>query len=397
MIKKIVSIAIFAVTIQAQILDINDVTVLLPIPKPAEENLLIKPTDLTRTGAPLLPADQLFVGFDLEPNMPKHRQTEKFRAIAIRIDHAFEQLFINLVYQRLANGKIDSPASIHSLHTIADTQLFIARLEELNKKFKGYISRTSLPLQINPTIKYQGFRGAYYTQLKNLIMTFINPSHRVTFRLFNHQSLGNGFAGWDLPLKPGVPPTLQFSLIPEAIHRDEPFNNWESYLPISKKLNELNHHINSDILTVGGDGPFKTKHFQKLMASSNNAKTMNENELLESIGRAYIVENPRLIPGLVKTDCLACHFAQPVRTISKKLRPELPFEKFSQNLIFRSNRFNILNYSPGQDQAVTFALGYINSTAVWSQRTINETAETLETINGPLRRRLTSKRIYGAH
>ncbi len=384
----------FATSGWSQVLDMNDVSILLPAPKIGEENLLIKTSDLTRTGQPLFPADVLFVGFELEMGTRSMRQTDSFRVIGIRLDHFMRQLYINFVWQKPENGGIYTQASIHSSHTILDLQFFLDKLEALNRKYKRVSRNGRLPLQVNPTISAEGLTGPYYHELKKIIMEHINPADRVTFRSFRRTDWATGFAGWDMPIDGSRPSVSQFLTIPEVQSVQEPFKNWETYVPFSYL--EIKNRLFSNIITVGGLPPFVIRNFQPLIEDSDRAQTMPERKLLEMIGRVYMVENPRIIPGIVQTECMSCHFAQAVRSMTKKLRPELPYDQFSDKLIFKSTVYNTENLSPAQRTNLTMAFGYAENTAVWSQRVINETAETLEMIYGN-RGRFSSVRIQGGH
>lgn len=374
----------------------NDITILLPVPKPGEENLLIKTSDLTRTGERLFPAEQLFVGFELDVGERRTRsqQTDDFRVIGIRIDHFLRQLYINLVWQKPENGRINKLASIHSTHTILDLPLFLSKLEELNHKNRRRFSPGRLPLQVNPTIKAEGFNGPYYQKLKKIIMFHIGPAFKLTFHSSRHSDGMGGFAGWELPINLNQPSVNQFAQIPEYQRGEEPFNNWQTYLPFTYL--EVKNRLYSTIKTVGGFPPFAAKNFQPLIENVDTANTLSEREILEMIGRVYMVENPRVIPGVVQTDCLSCHFAQQVRLVTSKMRPDLPFEKFAGRMVFTSTHYNLQNLNPVQSSNFTMALGYALNTPMWSQRVINETADTLETLYG-YRGHLSSVRIRGAH
>lgn len=393
---KALIVSLFAVHSGAQVLDMNDISILLPVPKVGEENLLIKSSDLTRSGAPLFPAESLFVGFELDIGMRSRglNQTEGFRVIGIRLDHFVGQLYINLVFQKPINGGIFSQASIHSGHTIQELPLFLNKLEELNRKFKRGIRQASQPLQVNPTIKAQGLQGAYYQELKKIILSHINPANKVTFRSFRRSDWASGFAGWELPINKGQPSVNQFLSIPEFQPVQEPFRNWQTYVP--GNYFEIKNKLLSNILTVGGLAPYKTLNFQPLIEDAERASKIPEQELLEMVGRVHMVENPKIIPGVVKTECLSCHFAQPIRHNAKKFRPNLPFEKFAERVIYTSNQYNLQNLSPAQKTNLTMAFGYAENTAVWNQRVINETADTLETLYRS-RGILSSNRILGAH
>ncbi len=394
LVKKTLIFLFFASSGWSQVLDMNDVSILLPAPKVGEENLLIKTSDLTRSGQPLFPADVLFVGFELEMGTRAVKQTDSFRVIGIRLDHFMRQLYINLVWQKPENGGIYTQASIHSSHTILDLQVFLENLEALNRKFKRVSRNGRLPLQVNPTISAEGLKGPYYHELKKLIMVHINPAERVTFRSFRRTDWASGFAGWDLPIDGARPSVSQFFAIPEVQSVQEPFRNWETYVPFSYL--EIKNKLFSNIVTVGGLPPFNIKNFQPLIEDGERALAIPERKLLEMIGRVYLVENPRIIPGIVQTECVSCHFAQAVRSMTKKLRPELPYDQFSDKLIFKSTVYNIENLSPAQRSNLTMAFGYAENTAVWSQRVINETAETLEMLYGN-RSRLSSVRVQGGH
>lgn len=396
MVSTVIVLILFSSLSWSQTLDINDVSILLPVPQPNEENLLIKPTDVTSGGQQLFPAETLFVGFelDIESRRRSLHQTDNFRVIGIRLDHFVRQLYINLVWQKPTNGGIYTQASIHSSHTISDLPVFMSRLEDLNRRRRRGVQRGSLPLQVNPTVKAEGFSGPYYQELKKIILGHIDPAFRVTFRSSRKSDGANGFAGWELPINPSIPSVNQFAAIPEYQPMQEPFRNWETYIPFNYL--EIKNRLFSNIVSVGGLPPFAIKHFQALIEDGSRAQTLPERELLEMMGRVYMVENPRIIPGTVQTECMSCHFAQPVRNMTIKLRPELPYDKYAERLAFTSSRYNLENFSPAQRSNFTMAFGYAENTALWSQRVINETADTLETLYGT-RSALTSTRIRGAH
>lgn len=395
--KTILIMILFSSFCWSQYLDMNDVTILLPVPRPEEENLLIKTSDVTRTGELLFPADRLFVGFELDVQERRTRssQADAFRVIGIRLDHFLRQLYINLVWQKPENGRINKHVSIHSTHTIFDLPLFLSKLEELNHKNRRRFSQTRLPLQVNPTIKAEGFSGPYYQELKKIIMAHIGPAFKVTFRSSRRSDGLSGFAGWELPINLNQPSTAQFAPIPEyQAGQEEPFLNWQTYLPFTYL--QVKNKLYSQIKTVGGIPPFVTKNFQPLIEDVDSASTLSEREVLEMVGRVYMVENPRIIPGVVQTECLSCHFAQQVRIVTSKIRPNLPFEKFAERLIFKSSQYNLQNLNLAQSNNFTIALGYAENTPLWSQRVINETADTLEMLYGT-RGVLSSVRIRGAH
>jgi hypothetical protein len=395
-IKAIVILVLLSSHSLSQYLDLNDVTILLPVPKLGDENLLIKPTDLTRDGQLLFPAEKLFVGFELDigSRRPQAQQTADFRVIGIRIDHYLRQLYINLVWQKPVNGGIYTQASIHSGHTILDLPIFLSKIEELNHRLRRATVRGRLPLQINPTIAAEGFSGPYYQELKKIIMGHISPAFRVTFRSSRHSDGANGFAGWELPINMNQPSVNQFAAIPECQPIQEPFRNWETYIPFTYL--EIKNRLFSNVVTVGGLPPYTTKNFQPLIEDGSRAVTLPERELLEMIGRVYMVENPRIMPGIVQTECMSCHFAQPVRNVTIKLRPTLPYDRFAERMIFTSAQYNLQNLSPVPRSNFTMAMGYVENTALWNQRVINETADTLEMIYGN-RGALSSVRVRGAH
>ncbi len=395
-IKTILMTILFSTFSWSQYLDMNDITILLPVPKPGEENLLIRTSDLTSTGERLFPAEQLFVGFELDVQERRSRspQTDDFRVIGIRVDHFLRQLYINLVWQKPERGSINKLASIHSTHTILDLPVFLSKLEELNRKNRRRLPPGRLPLQVNPTIKAEGLNGPYYQELKKIVMAHIGPAFKLTFHSSRHSDGMGGFAGWELPINLNQPSVNQFATIPEYQRGEEPFNNWQTYLPFTYL--EVKNKLYSNIKTVGGFPPFAAKNFQPLMENIDIANTLSEREILEMIGRVYMVENPRVIPGVVQTECLSCHFAQQVRLVAGKIRPNLPFEKFANQLAFTSSQYNLQNLNPVQSSNFTIALGYALNTPMWSQRVINETADTLETIYGS-RSVLSSVRIRGAH
>ena len=85
-------------------------------------------------------------------------------------------------------------------------------------------------------------------------------------------------------------------------------------------------------------------------------------------------------PGTV--DCVSCHVAQPAKIWAMRQYPWLQLDNVSRDIIYNS-KLNIRNMSPMQMHTnIVRAFGYFMNQPFVAQRTINESAEVVNYLNG---------------
>jgi hypothetical protein len=352
----------------------NDASVLLPLPDGNDFQYLLSPSEKNSTEA-LLPHSV----FQLLPELSNQANQESLywnniKVIGVRFDPCFQEgesasycrRQIRLVWQPLlvkGNQTTTIDAAIHTFHEFSESEW------ELIKNQWRPNSNDHLPLQINPTIQVQGYQGAYWNQLKKIILQFCHESNliRVTTmgvrqnNVWNFMGIDRTPQGWkrmEIPkLNSNVAPVAQlFFLVPESLLNLKEFKGGASRLP---------------------QGQENWEWF--LSDSINMKKNQSEAEFKKIIRKAIQLENPKLNnPGT--SDCVSCHLAQPVR-----LWGEANFKNWNWDQEFKTDQFaaskqNLENKSVNPFQADRLrSFGYFGFEPIISQRVIHETAIVVDT------------------
>lgn len=355
-------------------LGLNDVSILLPLPKSEDWDLLPKPQTLGGKGA-LLTREI----FNQVPQLVAFASNDDvysaMRAVGIRIDPCFTeghgpvkcQTQIRLIWQPLSvtgNETSTIDASLHTFYQLSEPEFKSLVVELKNLKATTGDETNDQALGINPIIKSQGLGGAYYTQFIKILYSYIGIENfsRVTFMQLSMNGNAWVFGGFDYKNS-----ELQPILIPRVDSFRQTFKNSATPRPI---------------WFIGGitPEPTQSENFNILTRDSRKLAPQDEAAIIEAAKSAFKFENPNLHnPGTV--DCVSCHVAQPAKIWAMRQYPWLQIDSLSRDITY-SSKLNIRNMSPMQIHTnIVRSFGYFMSMPFVAQRTINESAEVVNFIN----------------
>ena len=355
-------------------LGLNDVSILLPLPQMEDWDLLPRPETLGGKGALL--ARKIF---NQVPQLLAFASNDDvysaMRAVGIRIDPCFTeghgpvrcQTQIRLIWQPLSDADTETStfdASLHTFYQLTESE-FKSLVDELKKLRASTISGPDdEALGINPIIKSQGLKGAYYTQFIKIIYSYIGIENfnRVTFMQLSMTGNVWVFGGFDYKNS-----ELNPIQIPRIDSFRQTFKNSATPRPI---------------WFIGGMTPEPTQpeNFNILTRDSRKLAPQDEVAIIEAAKSAFKFENPKLHnPGTV--DCVSCHVAQPAKIWAMRQYPWLQIDSLSRDITY-SSKLNIRNMSPMQIHTnILRSFGYFMDLPFVAQRTINESAEVVNIIN----------------
>jgi len=342
--------------------NVNDLSVLLPLPKAGEESQMLKPSPA------LLPKPL----YDALPNMlmkpdPETVYNNLLKVIAIRFDHCFRegegnppcQKQIRMVWQPVTTkgGKATTlDGAIHSFYAF-DDQTFAAMVEEL-KKLR--LENGPATLGVHPVLAREGY-GVHWEKLKNLITKYCTSKNIIRATMMTTNPRGNiwTFSGFDV---------VNGQLKRIAIARTPGATVQSFFAALQNAEGEFRAGMDPQ--------PEGEQAFVSLLKNSEEAKTMmTDRSLIEATKSALRFENPRLTnPGTV--DCASCHSAHVI--------PPWTLKNFSFDWdnTFAAELYARLNPATKQEPAnVLRAFGYFKDRPVISRRTENEAVETATQFN----------------
>jgi hypothetical protein len=340
--------------------NVNDLSILLPLPKAGEESKMLAPSPA------LLPKPL----YDALPNMlmkpdPEAIYNGLLKVVAIRFDSCFQEgegnppcrKQIRLVWQPVVTkgGKITTlDGAIHSFYSL-DDQTFAAMVEEL-KTLK--LENGPATLGVHPVLAQEGY-GAHWEKLKKLVTKYGKNIVRATMMTTNPRGNIWTFSGLDI---------VNGELRRIAIART-PGATVQSYFAA---LQNAQGEFRAGMDPV----PEGEQAFASLLRNSEEAKTiMTDRSLIEATKSALKVENPRLTnPGTI--DCASCHSAHVI--------PPWTLKNFSfdWNDTFAAELYARLDPAAKNEPAnVLRAFGYFQDRPVVSRRIQNEAVEAAAQFN----------------
>lgn len=350
--------------------DMNDVALLLPLPRPGEEAQMLSPKTEGVQG-PLLPAEiyqtlpWIVIG---EDRLGMYENS--LRVVAIRIDPCFQegsgpqpcQRQIRFVWQpfKMKNGVLNTlDGAIHTFHTFNENEwrVFIGKMRSLKARF---VSGLGAPLQIHPVLRAQGYNGPYWQELRRILLSHCGPQSlsRATAMVVNPMGTTWVFTGFDI--KNGAAQRIPIARLGRPAQAV--FVNLEDKKNFRLAMN-----------------PYPENEVPLLNFFNDSKAPRSESETLEVVRRAVLFENPRVFnPG--NLDCASCH--------SSRAIPHWAAEKFPQwsGNLFAKERFvgpgNLRNLTPNPVRTnVIRAFGYFDRDPIISQRTVNEAAVSASLLN----------------
>jgi hypothetical protein len=370
-----------APSVLAQNLEMNDVSILMPLPELNEFNSLLNPRDQNGNGE-LLPYDV----FRFLPVLTNGADQDSLyqnnlKVVGVRFDPCFGEganppacrKQIRLVWQPLivvGNKTTTLDTAIHTFHEFSDVDWSLLMLElkartHSFRKFSG-----SNGLQINPTLKNEGFFGTYWKSLRELITRYCGEKNliRVTAmtvrqnRVWMFMGIDRTKTGWSLIKIPTLhmdphPVSQSFFLMPDGLQNLEEFNGGASMLPAGQDL-----------------------WFRLISDSKKVKETRSEPELKSIIRRAIQLENPKMNnPGT--SDCVSCHLAQTVRLWGENNFPKWDWKKEFSKDRFQMNGKDLSNHSVNAFQTDRMrSFGYFGDDPIIAQRVIHETALVVDSL-----------------
>lgn len=364
-------------TAQAQnstALELNDVSVLFPLPETTEWNLLPHASTETLMGSLL---DRSYVQRipNLVENTPNDNIYDSLYAVGFRIDPCFAEgsaplkckQQIRIVWQVLQKeGEVTSThdVALHSFYELSENEFTQLVQKMRHLKSSAPTDDTVGYLTVNPLIKKLGLKSIYYKKMLETIFQFIGNKNlsRITYMRLQMQGKNWTFGGFEI-----VDGLMKQISIPRVGSIEQQFTNVASPRP---------HWFQGGIFPA----PKEAENINILTRSSRQLGPQDEEAIIEAVRSAFKFENPKLHnPGTV--DCVSCHVAQPAKIWALRQYPWLELDILSRDSIYTNIKYNLRNMSPMQPRTdIVRSFGYFMNAPFVSQRTINESAEVAEYI-----------------
>lgn len=354
-------------------LDLNDVSILFPLPKADAWSALPQASSAGMHGV-LLPADYVNRLPMLLQGVKNSVLYPDLRAVGLRVDPCFMeglapvrcQPQIRMIWQPLilVNGKTSTlDVTLHSFYRLKAEE-FAALVTELKNLKQSLAEPAPEPaaLGVHPRLLAEGPDGNFARKLLSILYRYTGRGNlsRITFmQLFGRETVWI-FGGVDIQ-------GGKFTAI--GIPRLEPGKN---------TLQQFTNLVLPDPAWFRGGlfpAPESGENLNILIEDSRKLAPEHEEEIIAAVRSAFRFENPRLHnPGTV--DCVSCHAAQPARAWAVRQYPWLNLEQTNADSIYYDSANNLRNLSPLQDRTnIVRMFGYFADQPFVAQRVINESAE----------------------
>ncbi len=377
----------FNLSAQTSHLGLNDVSILLPLPKDTKEMAqLLSPTSEAVPGKQneLLPASIFKFLPILTPLIDQEVMYQNnLKVVGIRFDPCFSEGFgptvcqaqIRLVWQPIhfktnsGTGAITPntvDAAVHSFYklTNAEWNQVITAVKNISP------ADLKAPLQINPTLLSERYTGPYWNSLKKIVLQFAGKKNffRATASTIRMDRVW-GFQGVEMKAD-GTWGQMEIPTLKSPTS------------PTAKVINQAFFVEPESLLNLtefkGGVTLMETsnKTWFRLLADSKKFKdTQSEDDIREAIKIAFKLENPgQHNPGTI--DCVSCHLAQTVRLWGNKHFPTWDTNALFPKEAYVNTKINMKNTSVNPSFTNRIRnFGYFNDEPIISQRLLNETAE----------------------
>lgn len=349
--------------------DLNDVSILLPLPAPALMDQPPSPNSLGNFG-PLLPPDAQALLPALDPFRANTDVLPAMRVVAVRLDPCMRgmvgvegcQAQVRLVLQPLrvdAGAVLAEDVALHAFY-----RLTVAEFTQLLQAVRAWrVAHDGAPrggmLQVHPALATAGWGSAAAQQFRQLLLGSVGSERLQRLTFMQLQGLRNQwrFGGFDR-----VGSTWQPITIPHAggtaqtftnilVHSDLDFN--ASLTPPARPADDFSLVFNSSQAIAASPAALSAAH----------AATLR-------------VDNP-LKHDTRSMDCVSCHTASSARAWLQRqgVGGESPGDRFPS--------LHPLGQSGGAFKpAMLRAFGYFAAEPMISQRTVNETADVLHRLQG---------------
>jgi hypothetical protein len=347
--------------------ELNDVSILLPIPAGELDAGILRP-ETTGKGGPLFPEKYRALLPRLSPDLDPAAVAQDLKVVAVRIDPCFAfgcRKQVRMAWQPVIPGGVPMvawDAAVHTFYDLSPAQ-FEALLEELQAARQGVGAKLEgLPLSVHPVIAEEGLEGPYWTRLRKILLKHAGAGNLTRFTFMTTEAFETmwDFGGFDI-----VAGKARRMVIPRVGMRLQSFVDksgsgpgfWGGAKPASPAGDSLDILVTKSSALSAADAP-------KLKAAA---------------AAIHRIENPR-IHSPESMDCVSCHVAQPARAWAVAAFPQLGLGAGPG--LFTSAEFDLSNTSPLQGQSnVLRAFGYLGTQPAISRRVIHESAAVAEALN----------------
>ncbi len=378
-----------AVTTDPTRAQMNDVSVLFPMPQvSAEANSLLAASATGKKGS-LLPKALYAptLGFDEADPDGAHRPGQdsslfytKLRLVAFRLDPCFAQIGpiqdvakcdnqLRVIFQTLHSGfpgqAVDG--AIHVFYRITREELTSAIQEIVALRIANGGTKKLGPLGVHPIIAEQGLTGAMATGLNDIVLKYGGEKNLMRFTAFTPSALATrwDFVGFDIDK--GKFTSMKIPALPKGAN-DASVSFFKGF--------------------AGFSGSFtpetSSKDDMQLFANQTSAKSASKADQQAAFDATVRIDNPDFhSPNTI--DCASCHVAGVVRTLvgEKELKltanPKDVFTPVSKHLM----KSDLKSRTPVTTESASnfHAFSYRDAQPMVNQRTVNETASVVAYVN----------------
>lgn len=353
----------------AQAVSPNDISILVPLPEVSKLPLLISPEEGGRQG-PLIPVNTFKALPQLVPEYDNSlTYHDQLKVLGIRIDPCFVEgsgplscrRQIRLVWQPVVVSSdvvTTRDAAVHSFYEFDDKTFWA-----IWRAWRGLaLGDPAEPLQVHPRLRAQGLAGNYWKELRSLLLEHCGEKNLVRITAMNVMSGEQLWVFMGFEVHKGQTIPIQIARIERP-----------SQGVIIGSMGFQNY--NGRVMPPPPQDPDVV---QFIADSSSVKKYVSEDQIKIMVGKFFEYENPlKHNPGTL--DCVSCHVAAGATQWA-----EINFAHWDWKNDFVTRyrgSGNLHNTTRGGLRTNRLrSFGYFHNQPAISQRTINETAVTLQAL-----------------
>ena len=363
--------------------DLNDVSILYPLPQQNELDFLLK-TEAQGRGGALLPLSVLSRIPLLSPFQKGHEQVETLRVVSVRIDPCFPgaggscRRQIRMVWQPLvpspAWGVMTIDAALHSFYDLNDRDFASLITELAALKARAPISTLGQALDVHPVLKAEGLNGPFAQALQAIWLKYAGRDNltKMTFMAVRGRSLLWSFGGWDVDTS-GKMEHIRIARFDRGPDGSPNGVLTQVFVNQSEAGDDF-------VKSVIAPAPLSGESLGFLLrGAADIAEARDRDAILFALNSAHAIENPRS-HSPETMDCVSCHIAEPVRAFAETRFPLLAQLSWNQGAVFQDSAFNLAHTTRIHTRNLR-AFGYFEERPAISRRTISESAAVARILN----------------
>lgn len=365
---KMLCLLSFFISLKSYALGLNDLSILVPLPKTTEHSLMLSPYENGKNGTLLSKSV-----YDLFINLVVERSNQdlwlnQLKVVAIRLDPCFIEgtgplacsRQLRLIWQPVfaKNNELTTrDASMHSFYEFTEEE-YRHLLNEWKRLAK---TDEKSPLVVHPILQKEGLQGPHWNELRALILKHCGSKNLIRITSMNVSGSEQVwiFSGYDIDssgrAKEILIPRIQSSFQSITQSSFDITNFWGALTPTPSEDHEFNLLIDDSMFFKKTQTVIEARKAARSLLSFENPKKHNTGTL----------------------DCASCHLANMAHQWVHANYPQLKWDTEFSDVKYESG-FNLLNTTKNKVSPNQFRIfGYFGKEPVISQRVINETAEVL--------------------